>query len=443
MRARRRSSPHRSFARQPRRGPRAKHPGGRRQRRRGQRLRAAASAARPRGRRSARRRHGARHRSAPASDGGVPRSQHAAHERARGRSRVARGSGVRANADHRRERVRTAERRRSSSCGGLRPLHRQAVRHGLREEPARLARFAHPRQLSALAGLRLRATTRRRKVMRALFVLVLALWTTVASAQAFPSKPIRMIVPFPAGGTTDIVARLVGQRMQETMGQPILVENKGGAGGQIGAAEVAKAAPDGYTLLMHNITFPMASVAAQVQNRPMYNIDGDFAGVSIAVLVPLVITASTQVPASDLRSLVDLLKGDRSLKYTYGSTGPGSFMHVMGEALSKQTGIEMTHIPFKGAAPLKQELIAGRLNVGGDQLSSSLADIKAGKIKALATNASTRVPDLPDVPTTRELGFDYLEADGWNGVFAPAKTPRPVIDRLQKEIAAAVNHPET
>ncbi|HET7672108.1 MAG TPA: tripartite tricarboxylate transporter substrate-binding protein [Burkholderiales bacterium] len=278
--------------------------------------------------------------------------------------------------------------------------------------------------------------------MRIVALLFAALFAAAAQAQTFPSKPIRMVVPFPAGGTTDIVARLVGSRMQETLGQPVLVENKGGAGGQIGAAEVAKAAPDGYTLLMHNITFPMASVAAQVQNRPMYNIDGDFAGVSIAVFVPLVITASTQVPANDLRQLVDLLKRDKSLKYTYGSTGPGSFMHVMGEALSKQTGIEMTHIPYKGAAPLKQELIAGRLHVGGDQLSSSLADIKAGRIKALATNASKRIADLPQVPTAREQGFAILEADGWNGVFAPAKTPRPVIERLQKEIAAAVKHPD-
>src|SRR5258706_7087413 len=118
-------------------------------------------------------------------------------------------------------------------------------------------------------------------------------------------------------------------------------------------------------------------------------------------------------------------------------------MHVMGEALRARAGVEMTHIPFKAAAPLKHELIAGRLNVGGDQLSSSLADIKAGKIKALATNASQRVPELPDVATTRELGFDYLEADGWNGLFVPAKTPRDVIARLQKETAAAVRNPET
>src|SRR5882672_4816676 len=270
----------------------------------------------------------------------------------------------------------------------------------------------------------------------------LLLCATAAFGQAFPSKPIRIVVPFPAGGTTDIVARLVAQRMQESMGQAVLVENQGGAGGTIGAATVAKAAPDGYTMLMHNVTFPMASVAAAFANRASYDIDKDFAGVSIAVYVPLVITAHPSVPAKDLKELVEMLK-DKKLHYTYGSTGPGSFMHVMMEAVRMRSGVEMTHIPYKGAAPLKQELIAGRINVGGDQLSSSLADIKAGKIKALATNASRRIADLPDVATTRELGFDYLEADGWNGLFVPAKTPRDVIARLQKETAAAVRHPET
>jgi tripartite-type tricarboxylate transporter receptor subunit TctC len=279
--------------------------------------------------------------------------------------------------------------------------------------------------------------------MRLLTLILSAILGTAAHAQPFPAKPLRIIVPFPAGGTTDIVARLVAQRMQETLGQPVLVENQGGAGGTIGAATVAKAAPDGYTLLMHNVTFPMASVAAQFAGRATYSVDTDFAGVSIAVYVPLVITAHPSIPSSNLKELVDFLKKNQDAHYTYGSTGPGSFMHVMGEALRVRTGVEMTHVPFKGAAPLKQELIAGRINVGGDQLSSSLADIKAGKIKALATNASRRVPELPDVPTTRELGFDYLEADGWNGLFVPAKTPRAVIDRLQKETAEAVRHPET
>jgi tripartite-type tricarboxylate transporter receptor subunit TctC len=276
--------------------------------------------------------------------------------------------------------------------------------------------------------------------MRSL-VLLLSIVAGSALAQSFPSKPIRVVVPFPAGGTTDIVARLIGQRMSETLGQPVLVENKGGAGGTIGAADIAKSAPDGYSLLIHNVTFPMASVAAQVANRATYNVDTDFAGVSIAVFVPLVITANPSVPAKDLRELVTYLQNAKP-KYAYGSTGPGSFMHVIGEALSRQTGIEMTHVPFKGAAPLKQELIAGRVQVGGDQLSSSLADIKAGKLRALATNASKRIAELPDVPTVRELGYPALEADGWNGFFAPAKTPREVIARLQKEIAAAARHPE-
>jgi tripartite-type tricarboxylate transporter receptor subunit TctC len=282
-----------------------------------------------------------------------------------------------------------------------------------------------------------------RKLKLVGFLLLLACGAAWAQPQPFPSKPLRIIVPFPAGGTTDIVARLVAQRMSESMGQSIVVENRGGAGGTIGAAEVAKAAPDGYTLLMHNITFPVSSVAFALQNRSPYNVDTDFAGVSIAVYVPFVITAHPDVPANDLKELANFLKRDRNTRYNYGSTGPGSIMHVLGEAYSRAAGIEMTHIPFKGAAPMKQELIAGRINIGGDQLSSSLADIKAGKLKALATSASRRIAELPDVPTARELGFPVLEADGWNGLFVPSKTPREVIERLQKEVVSAVNHPET
>jgi len=283
----------------------------------------------------------------------------------------------------------------------------------------------------------------RRLLLKSALCAALALAASGALAQAFPSKPIRIIVPFPAGGTTDIVARLVAQRMSETIGQPVLVENRGGAGGQLGAEAVAKAPPDGYTLLMHNITFPLASAAAQIAGRPLYNVDTDFAGVSIAVYVPLVITANPTIPAKDLRELAKLLQSDRNLHYTYGSTGPGSFMNVMGEAFNREAKVQMTHVPLKGAAPLKQELLAGRLQVGGDQLSSSLGDIRSGKLRALATNASKRIPELPDVPTVREQGFPGLEADGWNGLFAPAKTPRDVIDRLQREVAAAVKHPET
>jgi tripartite-type tricarboxylate transporter receptor subunit TctC len=277
--------------------------------------------------------------------------------------------------------------------------------------------------------------------------LVLALAASglpqAAYAQSYPARPVRIIVPFPAGGTTDIIARLVALRMSETMGQPAVVENRGGAGGSIGADAVAKAAPDGYTILMHNITFPLASVALAQANRAPYNIDTDFAGISIAANVPFVITAHPSVPANNLREFVVLLQKDRSLKYNYGSTGPGSIMNIVGEVLKRDEGIEMTHIPLKGAAPLKQELLAGRLQLGGDQLSSSLAEIRRGALKAMATSAPKRLSVLPEVPTVRELGVAKLEFEGWNGLFAPAKTSREIIERLQRETVAAVRHPDS
>ena len=278
--------------------------------------------------------------------------------------------------------------------------------------------------------------------LAALTALVLGVIATSALAQGYPNKSIRIIVPFPAGGTTDIVARLLAQRMSESMGQSVVVENRGGAGGSLGADVVAKAPPDGYTILMHNITFPMASVSLALAGRAPYNIETDFAAISNVVNVPLVMTAHPSVPAKDLRELVALLSSNRSLQYNYGSTGPGSFMNVVGEALKRDTRIEMTHIPFKGAAPLKLELLAGRVQLGGDQISSSLGEIRKGSLKALATHASTRIAALPDVPTVRELGFPAIEANGWNGLFAPAKTPREIIDRLQKEVAAALRQPE-
>ena len=272
---------------------------------------------------------------------------------------------------------------------------------------------------------------------------VLALLTAPAVlAQSYPNKAIKIVVPFPPGGTTDVVARLIAQRLSEAMGQPVTVENRAGAGGSIGADAVAKSAADGYTLLMHNITFPLASLSLAIAGRAPYNIDSDFAAISNVVNVPLVVTAHPSVPAKDLRELVTLLKSDRSLQYNYGSTGPGSFMNVVGELIKKDAQIDMAHVPFRGAAPLKLELLAGRVQLGGDQISSSLAEIRKGSLKALATNSSARIAALPDVPTVRELGFPSIEANGWNGLFAPAKTPKDVIDKLQKEVAAALKNPE-
>ncbi|HTE15413.1 MAG TPA: tripartite tricarboxylate transporter substrate-binding protein, partial [Burkholderiales bacterium] len=199
------------------------------------------------------------------------------------------------------------------------------------------------------------------KKLSLLALLVSALATLPqALAQTFPTKPIRIVVPFPAGGTTDVVARLVAQRMSESMGQPVVVDNRSGAGGALGADIVAKSNPDGYTLLMHNITFPLSSVAQTLAKRSPFDAERDFAGVSIAVYVPFVLTANPSVPAKDLREFAALLRGNANLKYNYGSTGPGSAMHVLGESLKRDGKFDMAHVAYKGAAPLKLELLSGR-----------------------------------------------------------------------------------
>ncbi len=263
---------------------------------------------------------------------------------------------------------------------------------------------------------------------------------STTSGQAFPSKPIRIVVPFPAGGTTDVVARLVAQRMGESMGQPVVVDNRGGAGGALGADIVAKSNPDGYTLLMHNIMFPLSSVAQTLAKRSPFDAERDFAGVSIAVYVPFVFTANPSVAAKDLREFTALMRGNANLKYNYGSTG--SAMHVLGETLKRDGKFDMAHVAHKGAAPLKLELLSGRIQFGGDQLSTSLQEIRGGQLKALATTGAKRIAILPDVPTVREQGFPALEFEGFNGLFAPAKTPKAVLDRLQREAAQAVRHPD-
>lgn len=284
--------------------------------------------------------------------------------------------------------------------------------------------------------------SRRRLLIGATVAAPIASLSPSGFAQAFPAKPIRIIVPFPAGGTTDVIARLVGQKMSESLGQPVVVENRSGAGGTIGAELMARAAPDGYTLMMHNLTFPLASTVQALNGKPLYNLDTDFAGVSLSANVPFMLLAHPSVPARDLAQFAKLLQSNRKLSYNYGSTGPGSVMNVLGEILKRRAKVEMTHIPFKGANPLRLELLAGRLDFGGDQLSTCLDNIRKGELRALATTAPKRIAALPNVPTVREMGFPELEIDGWNGLFAPAKTPRDVLDRLTKEAAAAARHPD-
>jgi tripartite-type tricarboxylate transporter receptor subunit TctC len=263
------------------------------------------------------------------------------------------------------------------------------------------------------------------------------------AASDFPRQPIRVVVPFPAGGTTDLLARLFGQRMTETLGQPVVVENRGGGGGSIGADVVAKAAPDGHTLLLHNITFPTTTATLELAGRAPHGIERDFAPVSLAAYVPFIVLANPALPARDLRGFVEHARTlPPGQPIFYGSTGPGSFMNLIGEVLRKESDLPLEHVPFRGAAPLVQELIAGRVQFGGDQLSTSLGHVRGGALKGLAVLARERVPVVPDVPTVRELGFPSLELDGWNGFFAPARTPPAVVARLQAAVADAAGRPE-
>ena len=257
----------------------------------------------------------------------------------------------------------------------------------------------------------------------------------------YPSRNIRIVVPFPAGATTDMLARLFAQRLTETMGQSVIVENVGGGGGSIGADQVAKAAPDGYTLLFHNITFVTTTSSLQYAGRSRHDIEQDFVPISVGAWVPMLLLANPSVPGNNLKEFVEHAKHAKEPLF-YGSTGPGSVMNLLGEVLKRDTGVKLDHVPFRGAAPLVQEMLAGRIQFGGDQLSSSLAHVRGGALKPLAVANPTRSPALPDVPTVRELGFPGLELRGFNGFLAPKGTPEPVIARLHQEIAAAAKHPD-
>jgi tripartite-type tricarboxylate transporter receptor subunit TctC len=277
--------------------------------------------------------------------------------------------------------------------------------------------------------------------MRLLIAMLALAMAPAALGQArYPSQPVRLIVPFAAGGTTDIVARLLAARMSESTGQQFIVENRGGAGGTIGANAVAKAAPDGYTLLVHNIAFITASASLALANRLPYDIERDFTPVSMLVSVPPVIVVHPSVPAKNLKEVAAYLRAhpDKS----YGTSGPGSMVHLWTELFKQVEGVQIQHIPFKGAAPAMQELVVGRIDMMLDQLSTALPHIRSGKLRAVAVTTPERVPAIPDVPTTREQGYPQLETTNWNSLFGPARLPPAIAERLHAEALKAVRHPD-
>ena len=265
----------------------------------------------------------------------------------------------------------------------------------------------------------------------------------VLAQEKFPSRPMTWVVPFPAGGTTDLLARIFAQKLTEALGQPVIIENTGGGGGSIGADKVAKAAPDGYTLLLHNVTFSTTTTSLMATGRAKHTFD-DFTPVSLAANVPLIVMCHPSVPTKDLKEFVSYTKEQNKTDkgVFYGSTGPGSVMHLSGETLKRDSGIKMEHVPFRGAAPLVQELLSGRIQLGGDQISTSLAHVRGGALRAVATLSPKRTEALPDLPTVREQGFPNMELFGWNGFFAPAKTPPAAVAVIQAEMAKAARDPE-
>jgi tripartite-type tricarboxylate transporter receptor subunit TctC len=259
-----------------------------------------------------------------------------------------------------------------------------------------------------------------------------------ASAQGYPSKPIRVIVPFAPGGNVDITARLVAPGLQDALGQPVVVENKPGAGGTIGADQVAKSAPDGYTLLMgSNSTF---SVAPSLYPKNPYHPLRDFSPVVSIASAPFVLVTPANASARNAADLVNAAKANPT-KLTMSSAGTGSSNHLVGELFQDISGAKFTHIPYKGSGQALTDLMAGTVDLHFDQLTSAAGHVKSGKLRALMVTSPTRVAMMPDVPTAREAGYPTFEATNVTGLIAPAGTPTDVIQKLnaamQKVLADA------
>ena len=268
--------------------------------------------------------------------------------------------------------------------------------------------------------------------------LAVTLASSSAMAQAWPSRPISLIVPFPAGGTTDVLARAVGLELSKSLGQPVIVESKPGAGSTLGADYVAKAKPDGYTLLMGAVHH---TIATSVYKKLAYDFQKDFAPVTTVALVPNVLVVNPAVPAKNVKDLLALAKAEPG-KLTYGSNGNGTGQHLIGAQFEGMGGVQLLHVPYKGSGPLTTDLLGGQITMSFDTITPVLPHIKAGKLRALAVTTATRSKALPDVPTLDESGLKGFNLGTWFGVLAPAATPRDVVTRLNSEIVKIINSPE-
>jgi tripartite-type tricarboxylate transporter receptor subunit TctC len=265
--------------------------------------------------------------------------------------------------------------------------------------------------------------------------LVLAVPMPAAQAQSYPSKPIRFVVPYPPGGPLDVIARLLGAKVAESVHQPVIVDNKPGAGGNIGADAVAKSPPDGYTILM-------GAVATHAINPTLYagipyDAARDFIAVTQVASTPNVLVVNPSVPASNVKEFIAYAKANPG-KLNFGSGSTGSAGHLAGELFKSMAGVDMVHVPYKGAAPAMQDLVGGQIQLMFDNLASSLTQVRAGRIRALAVTTARRSALAPDLPTIAESGLPGFDISTWFGIFTPAGTPRDIVEKLHAEFTRAL-----
>src|SRR6266480_3766330 len=263
------------------------------------------------------------------------------------------------------------------------------------------------------------------------------LWALPVQAQEFPSKPIKLIVPFPAGGPNDIIARIVGQRMSELTKQPIVIDNRGGQGGALGTDAVAKANPDGYTIGIVNAG---ALAINQSMEKVPYETLRDLAPVTLVVTVPEMLVVASNVPAKNMGELVALAKAKPGA-LNFASTGPGSLPHLAGELLKLTAGIDIVHVPYRGAAPAINDLLGQQVQMTFLDLPAILPHIRSGTLRGIALGTTARAPTAPDVPTTVELGMPELRIENWYGMIAPSATPPAIVAALNKITTTALTDP--
>jgi tripartite-type tricarboxylate transporter receptor subunit TctC len=260
-----------------------------------------------------------------------------------------------------------------------------------------------------------------------------------AAAQAWPSRPIKWIVPFAPGGTTDILARTISEKLTVALGVPVVVENKPGAGGGVGAELVARAAPDGYTIMGGTIS--THAINASLYKDLPYDPVKDFLPITMIARVPNMLVVNPGVPAKDVKELIVLLKANPG-KYTFASSGNGTSQHLSGELFKTMSGVDMQHIPYKGSPPALQDVVGGQVTMTFDNITTAWPLAKAGKLKALAVTTAKRSDIAPDVPTLAESGLPGFEVGSWQGVFAPAGTPPAIVKRLNAEIVKILGMPD-